>query len=91
MTTIERVRAAFQECFGSERLERFGDDAIPFTVFPDHARGADLDSLDHVEFVMALEDAFPGLRIPDDAAENITTLATAAALVEELLAEAAAC
>lgn len=90
MTTIERVRAVFQENFGIERLERFGNDAVPFTDYPDHAPGADLDSLDHVEFVMALEDAFPALRvagIPDDEAEKIKSIATAAAMVDQLTAE----
>ena len=43
------------------------------------------DSLDTVEFVMALEDEF-GIEIPDEDAEKIKTVGDAVAYVEEHLA-----
>lgn len=83
MDTLARVRHVFEECFGDARLQRFGDEAVPFTDFPSHHMAADLDSLDHVEFVMALEDEF-GTFIPDDAAEQIGSIANAVGVVDEL-------
>ena len=53
-------------------------------VTPDSSLVEDLgaDSLDTVELVMAFEEEF-GLEIPDDEAENITTIKTAADSIEK--------
>lgn len=48
------------------------------------------DSLDHVEFVMLLEDKFELDLIPDDEAEQIKTVADAIAAVEKRLQPVAA-
>ena len=40
------------------------------------------DSLDQVELVMAFEEEF-GIEIPDEAAENITTVGSAVKYIEE--------
>ena len=40
------------------------------------------DSLDNVELVMAFEEEF-GVEIPDDAAENITTVQDAVSFIEK--------
>ena len=45
----------------------------------------DVDSLGVVELLMALEDEF-GVEIPDEEAEQITTVGEAAALIREKLA-----
>lgn len=42
------------------------------------------DSLDVVELAMAIEEAFPGVHIPDDAADRWTTAGDLLASVEEL-------
>lgn len=44
MDTLTRARRVFQENFGDDRLERFGDDAVPFTHFPTRHAAADLES-----------------------------------------------
>ena len=53
-------------------------------VTPDASFVEDLgaDSLDTVELVMALEEEF-GLEIPDDEAENITTIKSAVDWIEK--------
>ena len=53
-------------------------------VTPDASFVEDLgaDSLDTVELVMAFEEEF-GLEIPDDAAENITTIKSAVDWIEK--------
>ena len=53
-------------------------------VTPDASFVEDLgaDSLDTVELVMAFEEEF-GLEIPDDEAENITTIKTAVDWIEK--------
>ena len=53
-------------------------------VTPDSSFVEDLgaDSLDTVELVMAFEEEF-GLEIPDDEAENITTIKSAVDWIEE--------
>ena len=54
-------------------------------VTPDSSLVEDLgaDSLDTVELVMAFEEEF-GLEIPDDEAENITTIKSAVDWIEKI-------
>jgi acyl carrier protein len=70
----ERVTDIVVEQLGLER-----DKVQPESKFVDDL-GA--DSLDTVELVMALEEEFD-IEIPDEEAENITTLKEAIAYVEE--------
>ncbi len=63
-------------------IEQLGADAekvVPAASFIDDL-GA--DSLDTVELVMAFEEEF-GIEIPDDAAENITTVQDAVSFIEK--------
>jgi len=82
----QRVEKVFQECFGSESLEKFRDHPKPFTT---HAEAADnpgasnlLDSLDLIEFVMALEEEF-SVEIPDDQTEKLASLADVVTYLED--------
>jgi len=81
----QRVENVFQACFGSEILEKFRDHPKPFTTHAEAAGnpGASdlLDSLDQVEFVMALEEEF-SVNLADGEFEKLTTLADAAAYLE---------
>ncbi|MBX9815387.1 MAG: hypothetical protein K2X76_11860 [Sphingomonas sp.] len=86
-TTIEGVRAVFTEFFGPSQLIAVGDHGH---LWVDHGSGqprcrADLDSLDRVEFIMALEEHFE-VMIPDDVADGCTTIAGTAEAIEQLLA-----
>ena len=62
----------------SSRLNANKDDVTPDSSFVEDL-GA--DSLDTVELVMAFEEEF-GLEIPDDDAENITTIKSAVDWIE---------
>lgn len=58
------------------------------TIRPEHTLDSlGLDSLDRVEFIMALEDEFQR-EIDDAEAEKIATVGDAVALVERLLSKA---
>lgn len=66
----------------TEQLEVEEDKVIPSASFADDL-GA--DSLDTVELVMALEEAFD-IEIPDEAAEKITTVQEAVNYIESQVA-----
>jgi acyl carrier protein len=83
METIERVRRVFAEHFGTDLLEAIGNDQPAFK-FGHPVGPKDLDSLDLVEFVMGIEDEFK-IAIPDDDAEQMTTIARAAFMVDALV------
>ena len=70
----ERVKKIIMEQLGVKE-----EDVTPEASFIDDL-GA--DSLDTVELVMALEEEF-GCEIPDDAAENITTVKNAIDYIQE--------
>jgi acyl carrier protein len=72
--TADRVQKIVVEHLGVE-----GDKVTQEASFIDDL-GA--DSLDIVELVMAFEEEF-GVEIPDDAAENITTVGDATKFIEE--------
>ena len=74
MSVEERIREIIVEQLG----------ALPGQVVPEASLIDDLgaDSLDIVELVMAIEEAF-NLEIPDDDAEKIHTIQDAISYVEE--------
>ena len=87
-STIEGVRAVFEEFFGPSQLAEVGNYGH---LWVDHGSGqprcrADLDSLDRVEFIMALEEHFE-VMIPDDVADSCETIAVTAAEIDKLLVE----
>lgn len=86
MTTIERVRAVFQEHFGQDLLDRFADGQVTFLPASTGHR-VELDSLDQTEFVMALEEEF-GVTITDAQGERVASIDTAVQLIDELTADA---
>ena len=61
------------------QLEISKDDVTPDSSLVEDLRA---DSLDTVELVMAFEEEF-GLEIPDDEAENITTIKSAVDWIEK--------
>jgi acyl carrier protein len=66
----------------TEQLEVEGDKVTPAASF---AEDLGADSLDTVELVMALEEAFD-IEIPDEAAEKITTVQEAVNYIESQVA-----
>lgn len=70
--TLERVSTLL-----SERLGVPADDISPDATFDE----LDLDSLDLVEFALGAEEEF-GVRISDDEAEGLRSVADAVALLE---------
>lgn len=66
----------------TEQLEVKGDEVTPSASF---AEDLGADSLDTVELVMALEEAFD-IEIPDEAAEKITTVQEAVTYIESQVA-----
>nr|YP_010337728.1 acyl carrier protein [Sahlingia subintegra]UNJ17313.1 acyl carrier protein [Sahlingia subintegra] len=69
--------------------EQLGVDIVDVTDKANFVDDLGADSLDTVELVMALEDAF-SVDIPDEEAENISTLDEVVKYIEELLKTAAA-
>jgi acyl carrier protein len=67
-TVFERVREVVVEKLGVSE-----DNVTPEAIFVDDL---DADSLDQVELIMAIEDAFD-ITIPDDEAEKIRTVKNA--------------
>ncbi|AFY83160.1 acyl carrier protein [Oscillatoria acuminata] len=66
----------------TDQLEVEGDKVTPSASF---AEDLGADSLDTVELVMALEEAFD-IEIPDEAAEKITTVQEAVNYIESQVA-----
>lgn len=80
-TTRERLLDFIEEQFG-ETVAEAAKEGVD--VFVDHGKGwadGSLDSLDRVEFVMAVEDAF-SLEIPDNQASGFRTLDDVATYVD---------
>lgn len=76
------VKKIFTEQFGVDALERLAEHPAPFKPASEANRFADdLDSLDHVEFVMALEDHFQ-IEIDDVSGVLIKTLEDAVNTVD---------
>ena len=75
-STAERVRSIVADTFCIDETEVTNE---TFTEL-----GA--DSLDHVELIMGIEEAF-GLDIPDDEAEKLTNLSTLTEYILERIAE----
>jgi acyl carrier protein len=79
------VNKVFTDAFGDEAFGRLEQRPIIFRRHDDKERRInDLDSLDHLEFVMALEDEFD-VEIGEAGAAKITTLDDAVAAVEKIL------
>jgi acyl carrier protein len=79
------VEATFREQFGNDALAKLEVDPKPFPAIDRPWSQSGLDSLDKMEFVMALEDAFQ-VEITDMRAEKLHTLADAARIVADLMA-----
>ncbi|MCX8022387.1 MAG: acyl carrier protein [Syntrophorhabdaceae bacterium] len=78
MTVAEKVKEMIVEQLGVNESE-----VVPEAKFIDDL-GA--DSLDIVELIMALEDAY-GIEIPDEDAEKMETVGDAIKYIEQRLAE----
>ena len=63
-------------------VEVLGVDSEEVTLEADFRENLEADSLDLVELIMAFEDKF-GAEIPDDDAQQITTVGAAVAYVEK--------
>lgn len=63
-------------------IEQLGADAEKVVAAASFIDDLGADSLDTVELVMAFEEEF-GIEIPDDAAENITTVQDAVSFIEK--------
>lgn len=74
---LERIKKVFGEM---ERAKL--DDSKPLTAQSDIFQDVGLDSLDFVEFGIALEDEF-GIEIEDEKAEGIKTVGDAIQLIKE--------
>ena len=78
MSTFEDIKAIIVEVLGVDP-----DEVTPEANFREDLEA---DSLDLVELIMAFEDKF-GAEIPDDDAQQITTVGAAVAYVEKRMAE----
>ena len=85
----EKVKEIFAGEFGQAALDRLEKDPKPFKSTLEVRRALqDLDSLDHVEFIMAVEDHFK-ISIDDASAALIHTLDDAVNAVETRLLQPA--
>ena len=73
-TVLDRVKSVVAEKLGVDESE-----VTPSSSFTEDLNA---DSLDLVELIMAFEEEF-GLEIPDDEAENITTIKSAVDWIEK--------
>ena len=78
MSAFEDIKAIIVEVLGVDP-----DEVTPEANFREDLEA---DSLDLVELIMAFEDKF-GAEIPDDDAQQITTVGAAVAYVEKRMAE----
>ncbi len=67
-------------------IDKFDRDESELTNDTSFVNDLNFDSLDQVEFVMALEDEFD-LNIPDEQAEKIQTMGQAVESIEHFLTE----
>lgn len=86
MPVIDRIRAVFEQFYGPSALKTVGNEGI---IWADHAPGRamqpnDLDCLDRLEFIMAIEEEFD-IEIPDDIAEICCTIAETSRHVAAIL------
>lgn len=79
----ERVEDVFAERLGVDALEKFKDDPEPFESAHSAGPGGTvlLDSLDRIEFIMAIEEEF-GIEISDADANGLTSLPAMVAYLE---------
>lgn len=75
---MDDIQAKVIEIIG----EQLGKDESEITMEANFVEDLEADSLDTVELVMALEEEF-GIEIPDDAAEQITTVKSAVDFIKE--------
>ncbi|MEE2716059.1 MAG: acyl carrier protein [SAR324 cluster bacterium] len=75
---MDDIQAKVIEIIG----EQLGKDESEITMEASFVEDLEADSLDTVELVMALEEEF-GIEIPDDAAEQITTVKSAVDFIKE--------
>ena len=75
---MDDIQAKVIEIIG----EQLGKDKSEITMEASFVEDLEADSLDTVELVMALEEEF-GIEIPDDAAEQITTVKSAVDFIKE--------
>jgi acyl carrier protein len=86
-TILDRVRAVFAEFYGPSKLLQVGNDSEIWAEVPPRAAFPPrlMDAIDHLEFVMALEEEFH-VTLPDEMVEKCTTLTATAAQIEAILA-----
>lgn len=96
-TTKGRIRAIMEEHFGPGRTQGIGDDDQPWkedeakrsarsAAGQSHAGASEeLDSLDKVEFIMAVEEEF-GVEIPDEMVTHLHSINDVAGHVDSLIA-----
>jgi acyl carrier protein len=80
-------RAELEERLTELLVNELGLDREQITMEASFQEDLEVDSLGVVELLMALEDEF-GVKIPDEEAEQITTVGEAVELVEAKLGEA---
>ena len=74
MSTFEKVKEVI--------IDKLGVDESAITEEAHFVNDLGADSLDTVELIMEFEEEF-GIEIPDEDAENITTVSTAIKYIEE--------
>ena len=80
-------RAEIESQLSGLLVDELGIERESITMDARFEEDLEVDSLGVVELLMALEDNF-GVKIPDEEAEQITTVGEAVDLVEKKLAEA---
>ena len=80
-------RAEIESQLSGLLVDELGIERESITMDAKFEEDLEVDSLGVVELLMALEDNF-GVKIPDEEAEQITTVGEAVDLVEKKLAEA---
>lgn len=85
---LDRVRAVFAEFYGPSTLSEVGNDTQIWQEVPARAAFPPrmMDAIDHLEFMMALEEEFH-VTISDESAEKCTTLAATAAQIDAILTQ----
>jgi len=78
--------ASYEERVREIIIEQLGVDASTVTLEASYIDDLGADSLDTVELIMAFEEEFD-IEIPDDEAENLTTVGKSMEYLEKKLAE----
>lgn len=84
-TILDRVRAVFAEFYGPSKLIELGNDAEIWAEVPPRAAFPPrlMDAIDHLEFIMALEEEFD-IIFSDEMVEKCTTLTATAEQIEAI-------